>query len=233
MLREAAAGPRPAGLRPWSVLVFVLAAYISFSLFVRSGVTAVPEPARHGARRGRAHRWPTRGCACAACEESGRYDERGAGRARAAAEPRTRAPWSSAAAASTSCSRWGRSASRCRTLAGRGVPAAQVTLSARRPRRRPHPRRLQRAPRPPAPSSPSTRRRRRRSRPQTPRRPLLALPSPGERYLMPDLVYRHYEERRARSSSARASASAASSTSATRGWRPASSCASSRCPATR
>ena len=77
----------------------------------------------------------------------------------------------------------------------RPCPRAQAALSGSRPRHRPHPRRLR--PR-------ATRRRARwwtRTRtPAPPWRPatgvdlLLAMAAPGERYVMPDLVYRDYDQ---------------------------------------
>ncbi len=171
--------------------VFLLAAYISFSLFVRSGATRVPS-LRGMARADAARTLADQGLRLRAGEGSGRYD--------------SEVPVGYVLLQSPGPNTWVKRGSGVEvtyslgpqrievpTLAGRGVPAAQVTLNAVglvvgrtvaafEARRAPgtvvaqHP--------PPAATA----------RPQSRVDLVLALPSPGEQFLMPDLVYRRYEE---------------------------------------
>ncbi|HEX9669549.1 MAG TPA: PASTA domain-containing protein [Thermoanaerobaculia bacterium] len=171
--------------------VFLLAAYISFSLFVRSGATRVPS-LRGMARAEAARTLADQGLRLRAGEGSGRYD--------------SEVPVGSVLLQSPGPNTWVKRGSGVEvtyslgpqrievpTLAGRGVPAAQVTLNAVglvvgrtiaafEARRAPgtvvaqHP--------PPGATA----------RPQSRVDLILALPSPGEQFLMPDLVYRRYEQ---------------------------------------
>ena len=170
--------------------VFLLAAYISFSLFVRSGATRVPS-LRGMARADAARTLADQGLRLRAGEGSGRYDsEVPVGYVLLQSPgPNTWVKRGSGVEATYSL---GPQRIEVPTLAGRGVPAAQVTLNAVglvvgrtvaafEARRAPgtvvaqHP--------PPAATA----------RPQSRVDLVLALPSPGEQFLMPDLVYRRYE----------------------------------------
>ncbi|HEX5759557.1 MAG TPA: PASTA domain-containing protein [Thermoanaerobaculia bacterium] len=171
--------------------VFILAAYISFSLWVRSGATTVP--ALRGMTRADAARTlADRGLRLRAGEAGGRYDDEVPVGHVLAQSPFARTPVKRGSGVEVTYS-LGPQRIEVPALAGRAVPAAQVTLSgvglavgrlvaAFERRRDPgtivaqHP--------PPGVTA----------RPQSRVDLLLALPTPGAQFLMPDLVYRRYEE---------------------------------------
>jgi eukaryotic-like serine/threonine-protein kinase len=169
--------------------VFVLSAYISFSLFVRSGVTAVPgvkgltpaEAASSFAEKGLRLRRT----------EDGRYDDEvPLGRVvRQSPDPRTLVKRGSAVAIVLSL---GPRRMEVPDLTGKALPAAQFTLAAiglgvgrtlaafaeKNPGQV-----LEQDPDPKLTVAPATA-----------VDLLVAMPAVGDRYVMPDLVYRHYEE---------------------------------------
>ncbi len=171
--------------------VFLLAAYTSFSLFVRSGVTTVPDV--RGLPRVEANRiLADQGLAARAAQGSGRYDDEvPLGHVlRQTPGARTIVKRGSGVEVELSL---GPQRIEVPPLAGKGVPAAQVTLGALglAVGRVVHAFDARRDAGTVAAHHPAAGV---AARPQTPVDLVLALPTPGERYLMPDLVYRRYEE---------------------------------------
>lgn len=173
------------------VLVFGLAAYISFSLFVRSGVTTVPKVTGMS-RAGAANLLADQGLRLRGVDEKGRYDDEvPAGRVlRQSPDPRTLVKRGSGVTLVLSL---GPQRLEVPDVSDEALPAAQVTLSshglavgrvlsafiAGRPSgtvadQYPDPGALV----PPAVGVDL----------------LLALPAEGERYIMPDLIYRNYDD---------------------------------------
>lgn len=172
--------------------VFLLAAYTSFSLFVRSGVTTVPDV--RGLNPVEARRiLADQGLRLREAEAAGGGydDEVPLGHVlRQAPGARTLVKRGSGVELALSL---GPQRIEVPPLAGKGVPAAQVTLTAMGlgVGRTVHAYEVRRDPgtvvaQHPAPGA--------TARPQTRVDVVLALPTPAERFLMPDLVYRRYEE---------------------------------------
>ena len=174
------------------VLVFTLAAYTSFSLFVRSGVTTVPTVT--GLTRSDAANVLTdQGLTVRMAEGGERFDERvPAGRvARQTPDPRTLVKRGSVV--TVVLSKGPRRVS-VPDLRARTLPAAQASISGAglalgrilgafaANRQAPAGSVLEQDPDPGASVAPATG-----------VDLLLAMASPGERYVMPDLVYRNYE----------------------------------------
>ena len=172
-------------------LVFGLAAYLAFSFFVRSGVTAVPQLA--GLSRGdAANRLADQGLVLRRSSDTGRYDDKiAAGRVvRQNPDARTLVKRGSSVDVALSL---GPRRVEVPDLTGKALPAAQVRLSSTGlevgqllgvyDAQRPPGSVIEQDPDggvavPPA----------------TPIDLLLAVAATGERYLMPDLVYRHYDQ---------------------------------------
>jgi eukaryotic-like serine/threonine-protein kinase len=173
------------------VLVFTLAAYVSFSLFVRSGVTTVPKVVGM-TRAEAANVLVDQGLRLRGVEENGRYDDEvPAGKVlRQSPDARTLVKRGSGVALVLSL---GPRRVEVPDLTAKAFPAAQVTLSSAglaigkvlsafvegRPTgtvagQSPDPGALV----PPAVGIDL----------------LLAQPGEGERYIMPDLIYRHFED---------------------------------------
>jgi beta-lactam-binding protein with PASTA domain len=173
------------------VVVFSFAAYLAFSFFVRSGVTAVP-PVVGLARADAEHSLLDHGLALRRGSNAARYDDQvPAGRVvRQSPEARTFVKRGSSVEIVTSL---GPRRVDVPNLAGKALPAAQVALSALGlgmgtvlgafDARRPPGSVLEQDPDAGNAVPPST-----------PVDLLLAMSAPGERYVMPDLVYRHYDE---------------------------------------
>lgn len=172
------------------LLVFGLAAYTSFSLFVRSGVTNVP-PLRGLTREEAATRLADQGLSLRREEQEGRYDEEiPAGRVvKQSPDARTLVKRGSSVSLVFSL---GPQRVEVPELAGSTLPAAQAALSgnglalgrilgAFAPGREPGAVLAQ----DPDPRSAIP--------PSTPVDLLLAMPTPGDRYVMPDLIYRDYD----------------------------------------
>jgi eukaryotic-like serine/threonine-protein kinase len=174
------------------VLVFTLAAYTSFSLFVRSGVTTVPTVA--GLTRSDAANMLTdQGLTVRTAEGPGRYDDKvPAGRvARQTPDPRTLVKRGSIVTVVLSL---GPRRVEVPDLRARTLPAAQAAISGTGlalgrilgafavNRQAPAGSVLEQDPDPGASVAPATG-----------VDLLLAMATPGERYVMPDLVYRNYE----------------------------------------
>lgn len=172
------------------LLVFGLAAYTSFSLFVRSGVTNVP-PLRGLTREEAATRLADQGLALRREGSEERYDDEiPAGRAvKQSPDARTLVKRGSSVSIVFSL---GPQRVEVPELSGRTLPGAQAALSGnglalgrilgafasgREPGAV-----LAQDPDPRAAIPPST-----------PVDLLLAMPTPGERYVMPDLIYRDYD----------------------------------------
>ncbi len=174
------------------VLVFGLAAYTSFSLFVRSGVTTVPSVI--GLTRDDAANLLTdQGLRLRLADEDGRYDDKvPAGRvARQNRDPRTLVKRGSSVAVVLSK---GPRRVEVPDLTGKPLPAAQAAISgsglglgrilgAFAAHREPPGSVLEQDPDPGSSVSPATG-----------VDLLLAMATPGERYVMPDLVYRSYDQ---------------------------------------
>jgi eukaryotic-like serine/threonine-protein kinase len=171
-------------------LVFGLAAYTSFSLFVRSGVTSVP-PLKGLSRIEATNRLADQGLRLRRVEERGRYDDRvPAGHVvRHSPDARTLVKRGSSVTVILSL---GPQRVEVPELDGRSLPAAQAALSGSglglgsihlafaggvQPGTI-----LEQDPDPGA-----------RIAPTTGVDLLLAMPAPGERFIMPDLIYRDYE----------------------------------------
>ncbi|HEV8581667.1 MAG TPA: PASTA domain-containing protein [Thermoanaerobaculia bacterium] len=177
------------------LVVFILAAYTSFSLFVVSGVTTVP--AVTGLTRAEAANvLADQGLTLRSAEEAGRYDDKiPAGRiARQNPDPRT--PIKRGRPVTVVLSRGPRRVE-VPDLSGKPLPAAQAAISgsglglgrilgAFASNREPAGSVLEQDPDPGASVAPATG-----------VDLLLAMPVPGERYVMPDLVYRNYDQVRA------------------------------------
>jgi serine/threonine-protein kinase len=171
--------------------VFGLAAYTSFSLFVRSGVTTVP--AVTGLSRAEAaNALADQGLRLRGVEDEGRYDDKvPTGHvARQNPDPRTLVKRGSGVTVVLSK---GPQRAEVPELAGKSLPAAQEALSrsglalgkilgALAPEGAPPNSVLLQDPDPGDEIAPST-----------PVDLLFAMPGPGERYIMPDLVYRDYD----------------------------------------
>jgi len=172
------------------VVAFLAASYFAFSFFVRSGVTAVPNVAGL-ARPEAADLLADLGLTLRRAEGGGRYDDKvPAGRiVRQSPDPRTLVKRGSGVEVVLSL---GPRRVKVPSLAGKALPAAQVTLSAiglevgailgAFDGRRPPGAVVEQDPDagddvPPA----------------SPVNLLLAMATPGRRYVMPDLVYRHYD----------------------------------------
>lgn len=171
--------------------VFGLAAYTSFSLFVRSGVTAVPSVVGMS-RSDAANALADQGLTLRMEEEEGRYDEKiPAGQiARQTPDPRTLVKRGRPVSVVLSL---GPRRVEVPELLGKNLPAAQAAVSgtglglgrilgAFAPGRETPGTVLQQDPDPQATAAPGTG-----------VDVLLAMGTQGERYLMPDLVYRDYE----------------------------------------
>jgi beta-lactam-binding protein with PASTA domain len=185
---------RGLGLVAYALLVLVvfgLAAYTSFSLFVRSGVTTVPSVLGL-TRTEAANLLADQGLRARVAEVDGRYDDKiPTGRvARQSQDPRTLVKRGSQVAIVLS-----RGPRRVEVpdLAGQPLPAAQAGISssglalgrilgAFASNREAAGSVLEQDPDPGASVAPAT-----------PVDLLLAMSVPGERYVMPDLVYRSYE----------------------------------------
>ena len=171
-------------------LVFGLAAYTSFSLFVRSGVTTVP-PLKGLSRTEAAHRLADQGLQLRRVEERGRYDDRiPAGHVvRQSPDARTLVKRGSSVTVILSL---GPQRVEVPELDGRSLPAAQASLSGSglglgrilgafargvQPGTV-----LEQDPDPGSEIAPTAG-----------VDLLLAMPAQGERFLMPDLIYRDYE----------------------------------------
>jgi eukaryotic-like serine/threonine-protein kinase len=189
---------RGLGLLAYALLVlvvFTLAAYTSFSLFVRSGVTTVP--AVTGLTRAEAaNALADQGLRLRSAEEDGRYDDKiPAGRvARQNPDPRTLVKRGRPVTVVLSK---GPRRVEVPDLTGKPLPAAQSLISgnglalghilgAFASHREPPGSVLEQDPDPRASVAPATG-----------VDLLLAMPAPGERYVMPDLVYRNYDQVRA------------------------------------
>lgn len=184
---------RGLGLLSYAVvlcLVFGLAAYTSFSLFVRSGVTTVP-PLKGLSRADATHRLADQGLQLRRIEERGRYDDKvPAGHVvRQSPDARTLVKRGSNVTVILSL---GPQRVEVPDLDGRTLPAAQAALSgngltfgrilgafARGVQAGTV---LEQDPDPGAEIAPTTG-----------VDLLLAMPAQGERFIMPDLIYRDYE----------------------------------------
>jgi beta-lactam-binding protein with PASTA domain len=173
------------------VLVFTLAAYISFSLFVRSGVTTIPKVV--GMSRAEATTvLADQGLRLRGVEENGRYDDKvPAGRVLLQSpDARTLVKRGSSVALVLSL---GSRRIEVPDLAAKAFPAAQVTLSSAGlvigqvlsgfVEGRPTGTVAGQSPEPGSLVAPAVG-----------VDLLLAQPAEGERYIMPDLIYRHYEQ---------------------------------------
>ncbi len=172
------------------VLVFGLAAYTSFSLFVRSGVTAVPSVTGQ-TRSDAANLLADQGLRSA--EGEPRYDDKVAAGRVARQSPDARTLVKRGSSVSIILSRGPRRVE-VPDLTGQPLPAAQAAISgtglalgrilgAFAAHREPAGSVLQQDPDPGASVAPATG-----------VDLLLAMATPGERYVMPDLVYRNYEQ---------------------------------------
>jgi eukaryotic-like serine/threonine-protein kinase len=184
---------RGLGLIAYAVLIlfmFGLAAYLSFSFFVRSGVTTVPT-LKGLTREEATNQLADHGLALRKVGEQGRYDDKvPAGHVvQQSPDARTLVKRGSGVVLVLSL---GPQRVDVPTLAGRSLPAAQAALSgsglalgkilgAFAPAKSPGAV-LEQDPDPGASVAPST-----------PVDLLLAMAAPGERYVMPDLIYRDYE----------------------------------------
>jgi beta-lactam-binding protein with PASTA domain len=172
------------------LVVFLAAGYLAFSFFVRSGAMAVPNVTGL-ARAEAADQLAELGLILRRAEGGGRYDDKvPAGRiVRQTPEPRTLVKRGSGVEVVLSL---GPRRVKVPSLAGKALPAAQVTLSA-----------IglevgsilgafdvQRPPGAVVEQDPDAGE---DVPPASPVDLLLAMAAPGRRYLMPDLVYRHYE----------------------------------------
>lgn len=173
------------------VLVFGLAAYISFSLFVRSGVTTVPMV--EGLSRGEAAtRLADQGLRLRGVEEEGRYHEKIPAGSIVLQNPDARTLVKRGSSVSVVLSK-GPQRVEVPELADKGLPAAQAALSGAGltvgrilgafSTTKATGSVLASDPGPGATIPPST-----------PVHVLLALSVPAERFVMPDLVYRDYED---------------------------------------
>jgi serine/threonine-protein kinase len=172
------------------LVVFALTAYTSFSLFVRSGVTAVP-PVEGLTQADAANRLADQGLRLRGVADRDVYDDKvPAGRVlRQSPEPRTLVKRGSGVSVVLS-----RGPQRVEVpeVTGRPLPAAQAVLSGSGlglgrilgafSATQPEGAVLAQDPSPGDTIAPST-----------PVDLLLAMPVPGDRYVMPDLVYRDYE----------------------------------------
>ncbi|HLX10519.1 MAG TPA: PASTA domain-containing protein [Thermoanaerobaculia bacterium] len=172
------------------LVVFLAASYFAFSVFVRSGVMPVPNVT--GLTRGEAtDMLGDLGLTLRRAEGSGRYDDQvPAGRVvRQSPDPRTLVKRGSSVEVMLSL---GPRRVKVPSLAGKALPAAQVTLSA-----------IglevgtilgafdgQQPPGAVVEQDPSAGD---EVPPASPVNLLLAMATPGRRYVMPDLVYRHYD----------------------------------------
>jgi beta-lactam-binding protein with PASTA domain len=189
---------RGLGLVAYAVLIFLvfgLAAYASFSLFVRSGVTAVPSVT--GLKRAEAaNLLADQGLSLRLAGGAGRYDDKvPAGRiARQSPDPRTLVKRGRPVTVVLSL---GPRRVEVPDLTGKPLPAAQAAISgsglalgrilgAYASQRQPVGSVLEQDPDPGASVAPATG-----------VDLLLAMAAPGERYVMPDLVYRSYDRVRA------------------------------------
>lgn len=172
------------------LLVFGLAAYTSFSLFVRSGVTTVPQV--EGLSRGEAAaRLADQGLRLRGVEEEGRYDEKVPAGSIVQQSPDARTLVKRGSSVSVVLSK-GPQRVDVPDLAGKGLPAAQAALSGAGltvgrilgafSKTQGTSTVLASDPGPGATIPPST-----------PVHVLLALSVPAERFVMPDLVYRDYD----------------------------------------
>lgn len=172
------------------VLVFGLAAYTSFSLFVRSGVTTVPQV--EGLARGEAAaRLADQGLRLRGVEEEGRYHEKIPAGSIVQQSPDARTLVKRGSSVSVVLSR-GPQRVEVPDLTGKGLPAAQAELSGAGltvgrilgafSTTKSTGSVLASDPGPGATIPPST-----------PVHVLLALSVPAERFIMPDLVYRDYD----------------------------------------
>ncbi|HEY0512902.1 MAG TPA: PASTA domain-containing protein [Thermoanaerobaculia bacterium] len=174
------------------VVVFGLAAYTSFSLFVRSGVTAVPSVVGMP-RADAANVLADQGLTLRGAEAAGRYDDKvPAGRiARQIPDPRTLVKRGRPVTVVLSL---GPRRVQVPDLVGKTLPAAQSAISgtglnlgrilgALAPNHETPGVVLQQDPDPGAAVAPATG-----------VDLLLAMAAPGERYVMPDLVYRNYDQ---------------------------------------
>jgi serine/threonine-protein kinase len=171
-------------------LVFGLAAYTSFSLFVRSGVTTVP-PLKGLSRLDATHRLADQGLQLRRVEERGRYDDRiPAGHVvRQSPDVRTLVKRGSSVTVILSL---GPQRVEVPQLNGRSLPAAQAALSGSGlglgrilgafARGMQPGTVLEQDPDPGAEIAPTAG-----------VDLLLAMPAQGERFIMPDLIYRDYE----------------------------------------
>ncbi|HVT18899.1 MAG TPA: PASTA domain-containing protein [Thermoanaerobaculia bacterium] len=172
------------------VVVFILAGYFAFSSFVRSGVIAVPQVTGLS-RTDAANLLADRGLALRQVSHPGRYDDKiPIGHVvRQSPDARTFVKRGSGVELVLSL---GPRRVEVPNLAGKALPAAQVTLSALGlgvgsilgafEARRPAGSVLEQDPDPGFSVAPATT-----------VDLLLAMTATGERYLMPDLVYRHYD----------------------------------------
>ena len=174
-------------------MVFGLAAYTSFSLFVRSGATTVPAVVGMS-RTDAANVLADQGLAL---HEQGGRPAATTTRSRPAASPartRTRGPWSSAGARSPCVLSLGPRRVTVPDLKGKTLPAAQAAISgtglalgrilgALAPNHEAPGSVIEQDPDPNAAVAPATG-----------VDLLLAMAAPSERYVMPDLVYRNYDQ---------------------------------------
>jgi eukaryotic-like serine/threonine-protein kinase len=174
------------------VLVFGLAAYTSFSLFVRSGVTTVPSVTGL-ARAEAANVLADQGLALRSAEGGGRYDDK-VPAGRVARQTPDAGTYVKRGRPVTLVLSKGPRRVEVPDLTGKPLPAAQATISgsglglgrilgAFATHREPPGSVLGQDPDPGASVAPTTG-----------VDLLLAMATPGERYVMPDLVYRGYEQ---------------------------------------
>jgi beta-lactam-binding protein with PASTA domain len=184
---------RGLGVIAYAVLIlfmFGLAAYLSFSFFVRSGVTTVPT-LKGLTREEATNQLADHGLALRKVGEQGRFDDKVPSGRVVQQSPDARTLVKRGSGVVLVLSR-GPQRVDVPTLAGRSLPAAQAALSgsglalgkilgAFAPAKSPGAV-LEQDPDPGASVAPST-----------PVDLLLAMAAPGERYVMPDLIYRDYE----------------------------------------
>lgn len=174
------------------VLVFTLAAYTSFSIFVRSGVTTVPSVVGL-ARVDAANALADQGLILKGGEGAGRYDDKVPAGQVARQNPDARTLVKRGSPVTVSLSKGPRRAE-VPDLLGKPLPAAQSALSgsglsmgrilgAYSPGQEAPGSVLQQDPDPTDAVAPGTA-----------VDLLLAMPMPRERFVMPDLVYRNYEQ---------------------------------------
>lgn len=172
-------------------LVFLLSGYLSFSLFVRSGATRMPEVT--GLTRSDAtEALADKGLRLAKVVEPGRYDEKVAAGHVVRQKP-AGGTWVKRGSGTVLELSLGPKRVRVPGLTGRSVPEAQAAISGAglalghilgifSTAEAPPNQILEQDPRPDAAAPPAS-----------PVDLLVAMPAAGPRYLMPDLVYRHYE----------------------------------------